>query len=903
MLFKRLLICLLVVFYLGACTSKTAEEYLAEAKASMAQNELRKATVLLKNSLQQQPENPETRFLLGSIYNRTGAAAEAEKELTLAYKYGHEADEVLPILARSLILQYKNKELVELVDEVYASKKVSDEIATALLAYQAQSYLNLGQSSDARQAIETASNIASDSMYTRLGDAYLQLDQNKYDEAIAAADRLLISDPYFADALFLKGQLAYRTANYVDAVLSFEKYHALQPEVIQGRVLLADSYIRNKEFDKARTQVNYLLRAHENYPFFNQLDGQIKYAKNNFTEAKAAAEKAIQFGGDNNVTRAIAGVSSYRLGLEEQAYQHLVTLENKLPESNRLISLLSLIKLNLGYDENLEGIESLSSLQDTDLSILLNSAGRLVQQGRLNDVKKVVDSIDSSKVTDPLELTKLSMLKLGIQDKSGIKDLEQVLASNPEANMAKAVLAKAYLAEGRHEEAIDLAKSTITSAPDKTDGYNLTGYLLEKLGRKEEAQSYFEQALEIDPNNSQTYLFLGQQAIGEKNWEAAKKQYSALLQLRPVHLPALNTYYKIQKLHGDPALALQAAETIYKEQPNNNKYALIYAKLLESEREFDKAIAVLDDITPEDALPNAFWQLNYDLLLRVDDDEQALQKITEWTRFKPTSELAWRTLATFHESQGDIPEASKQVKNGLSVAKGNKDNLKVLNAQYSIMLDDVDEAEKTIEELEAQYETNPVVSLLMGQLKMKEGNCEEAIPLLKVNYEHKPSSRVLKNLLSCYVKLDQQDQALNLATNHLTNSEDDASAKLLLANLHQSKNPKIAIGLYEEVISTKPNNVVALNNLSWLYLQIGERQKALNKAELALKEAPKSHIIFDTYGDALASLGRTGEAVEAYSKAYILSERNNRYAQKYVDALKSDNQHQLANKISLEANL
>jgi lipopolysaccharide biosynthesis regulator YciM len=75
----------------------------------------RAAILELKSALQEQPNNREARLLLGKAHLASDAYADAEKELTRAKEQGASYDEVLPALAKSLLLQNKSEKVLEML--------------------------------------------------------------------------------------------------------------------------------------------------------------------------------------------------------------------------------------------------------------------------------------------------------------------------------------------------------------------------------------------------------------------------------------------------------------------------------------------------------------------------------------------------------------------------------------------------------------------------------------------------------------------------------------------------------------------------------------------------------------------------------------------------------------------
>ena len=95
----------------------------------------------------------------------------------------------------------------------------------------------------------------------------------------------------------------------------------------------------------------------------------------------------------------------------------------------------------------------------------------------------------------------------------------------------------------------------------------------------------------------------------------------------------------------------------------------------------------------------------------------------------------------------------------------------------------------------------------------------------------------------------------------------DIAANLTVASAYQSRgeNNK-AIALYERVIQISPKNVIALNNLAWLYQTSGD-SRALNMAEKAYALAPESRDVMDTLGWIQINNNRLDNGIELLKKA------------------------------------
>ena len=86
-----------------------------------------------------------------------------------------------------------------------------------------------------------------------------------------------------------------------------------------------------------------------------------------------------------------------------------------------------------------------------------------------------------------------------------------------------------------------------------------------------------------------------------------------------------------------------------------------------------------------------------------------------------------------------------------------------------------------------------------------------------------------------------------------------------------SKNKTKAIKEYEKLISVQTNNIIALNNLSWLYMEENKYLKALEYSKQAYEINSEIPNVVDTYAQALLKSGNEVEALSKAQDAYELS--------------------------------
>ena len=71
----------------GCGKSEDPQTLVADAQRYQEKGDNSAAIIQLKNALQKNPDDPETRYLLGTIYRKTGELQSAEKELRRALNW------------------------------------------------------------------------------------------------------------------------------------------------------------------------------------------------------------------------------------------------------------------------------------------------------------------------------------------------------------------------------------------------------------------------------------------------------------------------------------------------------------------------------------------------------------------------------------------------------------------------------------------------------------------------------------------------------------------------------------------------------------------------------------------------------------------------------------------------
>jgi predicted Zn-dependent protease len=99
----------------------------------------------------------------------------------------------------------------------------------------------------------------------------------------------------------------------------------------------------------------------------------------------------------------------------------------------------------------------------------------------------------------------------------------------------------------------------------------------------------------------------------------------------------------------------------------------------------------------------------------------------------------------------------------------------------------------------------------------------------------------------------------------------------------QSGQAEAAAQTYSRLIELSPNNVVALNNLAWIYHEQND-DRAAELAGRAYELSPNNAAVADTYGWILFKAGKTEESLPILEKAHELQPDSQEIAMHLVEA-------------------
>ncbi|MCP4986265.1 MAG: PEP-CTERM system TPR-repeat protein PrsT [Colwellia sp.] len=883
MKFVKASLCLSVALALSACGEQASlESHLTNAKSYLSQNKVNESIIELKNAIRLDSKNGEARFLLGQVYLSLGDGLSAVKELERAQSLNYAENKVLPLLARAYILTDSDSDVLALST---SSSGLASEERSQYLAYQTLAALRSEQPKLAKQSVELSQSLAQEGVYSMLASAYYQLSENKYDEAKTLILRILAINAKQVDALMLQGQVAMATKDYQLAADSFKQYFELQPRFGIVQLLLANALLKAGEYQEAEENADAILAKVSSQPFAHYIKAMVRFQEKDFAKASEHGEAALSADFNQPNLKLVVGASAYYLKNWQQSHHNLSSVVKHLPSDHQARRMLAVAQLELGMVDAISTTLNDFDSNDADDSLFLSSLSyKLLERGAMTEAKQLLAKSENNNSESAVSNARQGILKLMMNDPSGLEDLEDAVKLDPEFSEAELAFGFASLQIGLLEEAKAIADKWQAKYPNKVGGYNLIASIAIKEQKYTEAEQTLKQSLTLDPDNLFALTEQLRIAIHQKNDALSKDRADYLINIAPDSDKVLRQYFGVYQ--NDMALARLASA--YELDKDNINKAILLSEAMVSLKQQKQAKELLVSIADRKNLPKRYWQLLVLIYKNQKDERNTRLTLEKWFKENPNHIEAVVLLTDLYAGQRNYERALNVIKQGIV----NNDNLLLQLIKMQLLLDSqqITPAKNLYKTLATKNINEALKQGMLGRIFLLEENYVQAVPKLEVLYKAYPSSQNAIYLADAHVRNKYNEKASQVLEHFLTLEPNEDRIKTMLAGVYLENNTNKAITIYDELVKKQPKNIIAHNNLAWLYLEGNKIEQALVHAKKAYELAPHIANIADTYGKVLLGSGEKDTALKYATKASELAKGRDVDIQlNYVEALIANN--------------
>lgn len=848
-----------------AASAAYAADYVASAKTYIAQDKLRTAVIELKNALQADPDNVEARVLLGTTYLRAGDPVSAEKELRRAGELGASRDQWLIPLSQALLWRNQPDDVL---DQVKVEQGDSNALKLDIHAARANAGLEKNDLALVKEEFEKAKGIDAANAKVLLLDAHLTRQAGDADKAAELVQQAIDADPEYLEAYLVKGRWLYFQGKFDEAIATYQRAIQINPHNPNVRTAKAAAHLASRQLDAAAKELDAMGPLADRLVLTRYMRSLITLGRGNAEEAENQLREVLRSAPDFPPAHLLLGAVSYQRGQLETSEAHLARYVSIDPSNLRAAKLLAVVRLKLGNtDGALQLLEPRIPIAKEDPQFLAILGTAYMKK---NDFAKGSDYLNQAAALAPNAAairTQLGISQLGAGDAGkATEELQTAVQLDPDMLQADLLLVLVHMREGQYDQAVEAAQQMVKRHPNDPLSYNVIGAAYLGKGEKQDAKKYFLKALEVDPKFIAARVNLARLAQMDGDEAGARKHLEEALTQEPGNLRVLLALAQLAERSGDAQLLRKRLEQARDANPKAIEPRVLLARLELTRNEPLKALATARELANDHPRHPVVLRTLGQVQLAAGETASAAVTFERLVAVESRSEEARYLLADARMKNGDLSGAASALNEALQLNAKHVPSLAMQVALY-VKQNKPEKALEAAQALQKYYPDAGIGYQLEGGVELQQKRYKQAAESLSQAYSRTPNSDVALALFRARVALDKNQEAKSGLKDWLDKRPDDIRSRSVLASQLQAEGSvKEATEQYEKIRSADPGNVVAWNNLAWLYSEQGDA-RALPYAEQAYKLDSERPEVIDTYGWMMVQAGELKKGLEKLQTA------------------------------------
>ena len=853
------------VLFSSACSDRSNNAALSNAKQALDKKEMKAAVILLKTALQKTPDSAEVRFLLGRALLESGDPAAGAVELRRALDLHHSSEAVMPLLVRALTLTGRAEQATNLYGTTsFPNAEAQAEMKAAV----AVAWGFQGKREAMQQAIKEA--LAADPKHpsANVMAARYMAERGESDSAEKTVDDVLAREPGNASAWQLKGLLLRHVrANSPGAMAAFRKALTIDPTFLSAHSEVLSLLFEVKDKKGMREQIAALQKALPNNASTYVFRAQIEYLDGNLKGARELVQQVLRADLPDNRALLLASLIEYRVGSLVQVETYLTRILQSTPNHEAARRLLASTYIRAGQPT--KALTALQPLLDSDVpsvDALGLAAEALLQSGNSTKAEIYFQRAAKVKPDDPRVRSALALSRIARGDAQvGFAELESVAASdnNTFADMA---LISANMTRNNLEAALSAVDRLEKKQPDKPLAPDLRGRILMQRNEFAAARASFERALGLDPLYFPAIVSLAALDINDKDIGQAKKRFEALLVRDPKNYRAMMALADLRTRNKEPRNQITE---LYQQAVNSDTSALDpRIALIEYHlggRDYKLAVAAAQEALASFPNNDAVLMAMGRAQLGAQEYQQAITAFRKVAALTPQAVQPQLLLADAYWAKGEPAGASQSLKRALEISP-NLLEAQLRQITLALAQKNYAEALGVARQIQKARSRDGVGFGLEANVLMEQKKWDEAAVALRSSLQRAKSSEAAIKLHGVLLVSGKSSEADKLEASWRAEWPQDTAFLFHLGDVAMSRREwGRAEERYRELIAIAPGHALAHNNIAWVLMQ-QQKPGALVMAQRANELLPGNVRLMDTLAAALADAGQTTKAMELQRK-------------------------------------
>lgn len=831
---------------LAAC-GQDARDYAASGKAFLDQGRDAEAIIELKNAAQANVSRADVRYMLGVALRRTGDLQAAEIELRKAESLGHDPDLVRPQLAAVLVEGAKAEILLK---EVTLDGMTQPAAKAEVTARRGDALLGTGKVADAERAYGDALLLDPANEAAQLGRVRLAIMRNDVANAWALLQPVLQQQPDSLSAQLMKAGLLQRAGNVAESIAAYDRAIALRPVDVRAYVAVIPMLIAAKDVAGAETRLEKLKKVSPRGIATGYLEALVAYSRGDLPRARDFIRMVVRASPDDVRALLLAGNVEHDLGNYVQAQQYLLKVLAGRPGEAHPRRLLASTYGRLGqYDKAKEVLAPLLRAEPVDPSTLLMAAevstGLHDNAQALAYLERAV-ALDSKDASFRVRLGE-AYLRVGRAD-LGIRELEAASAADPTSVSADVILINQYLARDQVAKARAAADALVQRHADKPIVYNTLGLVHLMEGLQPAAREAFAKALTLEPTFLPAARNLARLDLRERNPQAARGRYVAILAKDPkVEDASLALADLLMQTDAPDAEVLKVYDTAVAANPAAVRSRLAKIDFLTRKGRAKDALEAASQAAADLPQDTTVLLTLARTQLANRDSTRAATSFGKLVGLMPGSAVPYVGEADAHALEKNWTAARAAMAQAV-VAQPDSLPIRLAKLDIDIRAERFDDARAEAALIRQRWPASAAGYAAEARVFASRKQFAEAVQRLQAGVAATGDGALVVNLHGLLVDQGRAPEAEAQAEKWIATHPKDFRVMVSIGDtLLRKDDYRGAERWLRRADAVSPNDVAILNNLAWVMGKLGDPQ-ALAVGERALAKAPGDPAVIDTVG-------------------------------------------------------
>ena len=870
------------------------EKYLQSAREYLKKGEPKAAVIQLKNHLRASPFDGEGRMLLGTVYLILRDGEAAVKELEKAQELGIDYDRLMIPLNRAYLMAAKPKMVLERIED---DPQASAESRAIIFALQGMAQLMTNNIDAAKSDFDKALQLDNDSQDALRGMARVELAQQNLNEAVNWSTQAISHDQTDLEALLILGETQRIAGNNPASINAFDQVLALEPANIPARLNRAAVYIADGQLDRADLDIKVVMDSAGAIPLAAYLSGVVAFERKQMEKAKDALLQVLKVIPNHQPSQLMLGTIAYYEGAYKVAQSYLYPYVKNQPTHLPAVKLLAATYMKLQRPAEAAAVlERAADQAQNDAQFLALLGSAYMQDQKFDKGTELLEK--ASKIAPDVAAIR-AQLAIGHfaagQVEQAVGELENAVDLGQGLVQADVMLVLTLIQQKAYDQAADKARRLAKKMPDNPMPDNLLGAVYLAKGELETARRHWLSALKIQPDYTTAMANIAKLDAKKGRYKEAEEWYQKILSSDDSNLEARLGLAQIAQMQNELDQAFVWLNTAQEKNPDAIEPSLKRAEYELLKGNTKSAYDIVRRLKFKHPDNRSVLRSLGVIQIKADDVSGAIATFRELVSKDENQPEPHHLLAQALSKAGDTSAAKSEWETALQLSP---DYLDAAAAQAYLAFQEgrYQESLELARNIQGMHSQSSIGFQLEGDAYSGLKDASKANLAYQSAYQKEPNSYLARRIYQTYRQVGNVRKAESKLQSWLKQNPDDADAWTLQGMGYQEDGEIVkAISAFETAYKINKSNAIAVNNLAWLYQEMGD-SRAVATAEELLTLAGENPEMTDTAGWVFLQNGREDRAVVLFQQAILKSPDNSAIRVHLAEALIGTNRENEAKK-------